>query len=77
MSTFDQLCKRSNALTKAISEDTGVNQTLVLNLYQYARQLSAPGTPDKVDEMIFMAQLAKYFGITSKFHLHLIYECKS
>ncbi|RUS82859.1 hypothetical protein EGW08_009381 [Elysia chlorotica] len=51
----------------------GVKKSLVLNVIYYAKQLPRPGSPDYIDELIFTAQMAARFGITSKFHIQLIF----
>ncbi|GFR87043.1 EF-hand calcium-binding domain-containing protein 1 [Elysia marginata] len=74
MSTFKEIRKRANALAQEISLFTGVKKSLVLNVIHYAKQLPRPGNPDCIDELIFMAQMNVRFGITSKFHIQLIYD---
>ena len=56
---------------------TGVKKSLVINVIHYAKQLPRPGNPDYIDELIFTAQMDTRFGITSKFHIQLIFEGES
>ncbi|KAK3800521.1 hypothetical protein RRG08_048726 [Elysia crispata] len=74
MSTFNELRKKTNAMAQEISSFTDVKKSLVINVIHYAKQLPRPGNPDYIDELIFTAQMDTRFGITSKFHIQLIFE---
>ncbi|GFS02691.1 EF-hand calcium-binding domain-containing protein 1, partial [Elysia marginata] len=74
MSTFDEIRRITNALAKDVSDFTGVKASLVVNVIQYARRLSRPTNPDVIEELVFIAQMGQRFGITSLFHVKLMFD---
>lgn len=74
MATFKQLRLQMLEMCQDIANYTGVKKSLVMNVIRYTKMLPRPETPDCVDEHIFMAQMSHQFGITSKFHIRLIYD---
>ncbi|RUS80506.1 hypothetical protein EGW08_011727, partial [Elysia chlorotica] len=76
MATFNELKKRSAALAKAVSNETGVRLKVVANVIVYAKQLCPPDQPDLIDENIFVAQMGLRFGITSRYHVQLMFESR-
>ncbi|GFO11801.1 hypothetical protein PoB_003830600 [Plakobranchus ocellatus] len=77
MPTFSELRKRSRQMVKNIVDHTGVDEAFAINVIQYARQLARKNNPDMIDELVFVAQLGLRFGITARFLVQLIFECRS
>ncbi|KAK3782267.1 hypothetical protein RRG08_008188 [Elysia crispata] len=74
MSTFDEIRRITNVMAKDICESTGVKISLVINVIQYARRLCRPTNPDFIEELVFIAQMGQRFGITSTFHVKLMFD---
>ena len=51
--------------------------SMVSNVLVYAKQLAPPDNPELIDEKVFVAQMGLRFGITSRFHVQLMFECES
>lgn len=74
MATFDEMRRLTSTLAKEVSDLTGVKISLVVNVIQYSRQLIDPVNPDVIDELVFIAQMGHRFGITSLFHIKLMFD---
>ncbi|KAK3777957.1 hypothetical protein RRG08_018278 [Elysia crispata] len=74
MATFDELRKRTKQMSERVATMTGVKESLVLNIIMYAKNLAPTHHADVIDKVIFVAQLWYRFGITSIFHIDLIFE---
>ncbi|GFN98091.1 hypothetical protein PoB_002459700 [Plakobranchus ocellatus] len=55
----------------------GLPKELIKKIFLYAQTLPSPGKPDVIGETVFKAQMGFRFGISSTFHLQIIYEGES
>ena len=53
---------------------SGVKVDLVHNVIQYARRLCHPSRPDVIEELVFIGQMGRRFGITSILHVKLMFD---
>lgn len=63
-------------MANKISQETGVELCVVSNVIQYAKNLVPEDNADVIDEKVFVAQMGLRFGITSRYHIQLMFECK-
>ncbi|GFO37670.1 EF-hand calcium-binding domain-containing protein 1 [Plakobranchus ocellatus] len=74
MATYEELLKRTQAMATRIAESTGVDKEFVTKVLHYTKSLVSLQSPDEIDDLIFCAQLGLRFGISSRYHLQLMFE---
>lgn len=57
-----------------MAKATGVEESLAMNVYLYAKNLTTPNQPNYIEKFVFIAQMWTRFGMTSKFLIDIIYE---